>query len=69
MKKTDLIALLQAMADNSRHVSSEMEKDGEKTFARQLMCEVSALENVVMILERPNYAKKLFEIYFPGKEI
>lgn len=68
MKKADTIRLLQAMAEISKGCAADLERDpqnGDLELAQRLRGEASGLENAVMVLTRPHYAKRLWAIYFP----
>lgn len=72
MKKADYIKLLRAMADNTRSIGQDFidnpARRGDKTFGRQRIVEAAALEDAARILQKPDYAEALWDIFFPETE-
>ena len=67
MKKADTIKLLLAMAENARSIWQDFIDNpirrGDKTYGRQRIEEARTLEDVVRILQKPDYAESLWNIF------
>lgn len=62
MKRSEIIKLLKLMAANTVSVSHMYDED-DKEFAEKLFREYMGLNHAIMVLERPEFAKKMAAIY------
>lgn len=63
MTKNQLIALLEAMENNSRECAKSYEEFGKHDRSERLDGEASAYLTVITMLKNPNFAKELAGIY------
>ena len=68
LTKDDLVKLLTAMRDNSRFVHKEFHKDRKWSMSKMFLGESSAYDSVIMILTKPEFADKMWDIFCSGEE-
>ena len=65
MTKENLIKLLEAMSDNCYDCHKAFKADRQWKFAATYMGEHMAFDLVLSLLTDPDFAKSIWEIFFP----
>ena len=69
MSKENLIKLLQAMSDNSYDLHKIFQADRKWKMSAIYLAESSAYDTMLNLLTKPDFAKEMWKLFFPGEEV